>query len=61
MINAPQKSIAALGYVLIRSKRHLIYQHPCGAMITVAKTASDRRATKNIMATARRMLRPYGL
>jgi predicted RNA binding protein YcfA (HicA-like mRNA interferase family) len=53
------KMITGMGYKLIRSKRHLIYQHPCGAMLTVSKTASDHRAVRNIMADAKRLLRRY--
>ena len=36
------------GYKLIRSKKHLIWQHSItGAIVTTAKSASDHRAMKN--------------
>lgn len=50
-----------LGYVLVRSKNHLVYRHSSGAQVSVAKSASDGRAFSNLLSDARRMLRERGV
>ena len=50
--------LTALGFVLVRSKRHLVYHHPGGGRpLTAPKSPSDKRATKNVRADAARILR----
>jgi hypothetical protein len=47
-----------LGFVLVRSKRHLVYRHEAGGPpVAAPKTASDWRASKNVLAKARRVAR----
>lgn len=54
-------SLAHLGYVLVRHRKHRIYRHPSGATVTTSSTPSDPRAAKNAIATARRELRRHGV
>ena len=56
-----RQELARLGYVLARSKRHLVYKHPSGAQVSVAKSASDGRSFGNLLSDARRMLRERGV
>lgn len=53
--------LSRLGYTLARSKRHLVYKHPCGATVSVAKSGSDPRGYKNLISDARRALRERGV
>lgn len=56
-----RSELKRLGYGLVRSKRHLIYKHPCGAQVSVAKSASDKHSFGNLLSDARRMLRERGV
>lgn len=45
------------GAVLVRANGHLVFRLPNGKMLTVSRSASDRRAVKNILADIRRLQR----
>jgi hypothetical protein len=53
----PVLSLAAhYGYSEHRSKRHRVWKHPSGAVVTTGSTISDHRALMNIERDFRRAL-----
>jgi predicted RNA binding protein YcfA (HicA-like mRNA interferase family) len=44
------------GFKLMRSKKHFIWHHPSGAVMTTSKSASDQRAFANIDKQARKAI-----
>jgi hypothetical protein len=48
--------MAKHGFIEKRSKRHRIWQHPSGAVVTTGSTLSDHRALANIERDCRRAL-----
>lgn len=44
------------GFKLIRSKKHFVWKHPSGVVLTTAKSPSDRRAFTNIDKRIKRLL-----
>lgn len=44
------------GFKLMREKKHFIWKHPSGVVLTTAKSASDRRALTNIDRRIKRLL-----
>ena len=48
--------MTAAEFSLIREKKHRVWKHHTGAIITTAKTVSDQRALKNIKRDIRRAL-----
>ena len=59
-LNTPKEvrsKLDELGFVLIRSRKHLIYQHPeTGTRVVMTRSdrESDRRACRNMRAILRR-------
>jgi predicted RNA binding protein YcfA (HicA-like mRNA interferase family) len=49
------RRIEALGFTLVRDKRHLVYRHPVHGLLVMGATTSDHRAVKNALARAQRM------
>ncbi len=47
---------AKYGFVEVRHKRHRVWQHPSGAVVTTGSTLSDHRALANIEKQFRRSL-----
>jgi hypothetical protein len=53
------RAAVALGYTLLRQKRHLIWQHQqTGAVVVTASTPGDRRAVHHEIARLRRLAIP---
>jgi predicted RNA binding protein YcfA (HicA-like mRNA interferase family) len=50
------KLAESYGFKLIRQKRHLIFKHSSGKVLTTSLTCSDRRALKNVEATIKNLL-----
>ena len=48
--------MASYGFALKRSNKHRVWQHPTGAIVTTATTASDRRAILNVERDIKRVL-----
>lgn len=44
------------GFTLLRQRRHLIFKHSSGKIITTARSASDKRALKNIESTIKKLI-----
>lgn len=44
------------GFTLLRQKRHFIFKHSSGKIITTSRTASDKRALKNIESTIKKLI-----
>jgi len=44
------------GFTLLRQKRHLIFKHSSGKVITTSRTSGDKRALKNIESTIKKLL-----
>lgn len=44
------------GFTLLRQKRHLIFKHSSGKIIATSRTASDKRALKNIESTIKKLI-----
>lgn len=55
------REVEAMGFVLVRQKKHMIFKHPCGVVLTVAKSARCYRAHKNTITTAKRLLAQAGV
>lgn len=52
------RELTDMGFVLVRAKRHLVYHHPKGGEpVTAPKSASDHRASRNVLAKAKRVVR----
>lgn len=51
-----KKLVQGYGFKLIRQKKHFIWKHPSGLVLTTAQSPSDRRALSNIDKRIRRML-----
>ncbi len=50
------RAAVALGYRLVRQKRHLIWRHQqTGAVVVTASTPSDRRAAHHEISRLRRL------
>jgi len=47
---------AKFGFIEVRHKRHRVWQHPSGAVVTTGSTLSDHRALANIEKQFRRSL-----
>lgn len=45
------------GAVLVRQSKHLVYQFPNGATVTMSVSPSDHRVERNILADIRRAVR----
>jgi len=45
-----------VGAVLIRQKNHRVYRLPNGRNFVIAKSASDKRAERNNLATLRKLI-----
>lgn len=56
-----RKKLESMGFRLIRDKKHLIFQHPSGAVACGPKTASDYHSLKNSIMDARKSLREHGV
>ena len=50
------KLAKSYGFTLVRQKRHLIFKHPSGKIITTSKSSSDKRALKNIESTIKNLI-----
>jgi len=44
------------GFKLMREKKHFIWKHPSGVVLTTARSPSDRRALTNIDRRIKRLL-----
>lgn len=44
------------GFVLHREKKHYIFKHPSGAMLTCSKSSLDRHRLANVEANIKRIL-----
>lgn len=51
------RELRALGFELVRAKRHRVYRHPGGGQVVAAATPSDPRSERNTIAQARRIAR----
>lgn len=52
-----ERALLKMGYRLIRTSRHRVYKHACGAITTLACTSSDRRSKQNSLSQAKRAIR----
>lgn len=60
-VKAMHRQLVALGFELVRDKRHRVYHHRDGGPpLTAPKTPSDHRATRNVVAKGRRIARELG-
>jgi len=48
--------VKSYGFTLLRQKRHLIFKHSSGKVITTSRTSSDKRALKNIESTIKKLI-----
>jgi predicted RNA binding protein YcfA (HicA-like mRNA interferase family) len=55
------RTVAKHGFTLVRSNKHLIFRHPCGAQLVTAASASDVRSIRNVEGNIRRILRRHGV
>jgi hypothetical protein len=56
--NAFIRELHDMGWTVVRANKHIVWRHPKSPeLMTTGATVSDHRATKNIMAVARRLLR----
>ena len=55
------RTLAGHGFILLRSKRHMVFSHPCGARLVTSCSASDVRSIRNIEGDVRRLLRLHGV
>lgn len=44
----------SFGYVLIRERKHLVFQHPNGHQVVMSKTSSCPRSMKNVVSLLKR-------
>lgn len=51
-----QEALRELGFLFVRANKHEIWVHSSGRMMSTSKTASDRRAWKNILSQARKII-----
>ena len=55
------RTVTKHGFTLVRSRKHLIFDHPCGARLVTASSASDVRSIRNVEANIKRILKGYGI
>jgi hypothetical protein len=48
------KIAKSFGYVLIRMKKHLVFQHPDGHQVVCSKSPSDNRSMKEFVSDLKR-------
>lgn len=58
MTNKPLFSLAKrYGFSLIRSRKHFVFKHPEGPLLTCSMSASDHRALRNVERDLKRLSR----
>lgn len=55
------KVVTGYGFTLTRARKHLIFDHPCGARLVTSSSASDFRSIRNVECDIRRVLKKHGI